>query len=61
LGVFFIEVKTVFNSDWTLLRTCGDLAKAAEYAALEYLRAILDAARRPRPCEMAAEDWSIIV
>ena len=46
---------TALSSDWTLLRVCGDFERAAENAALEYLRAIELAARRPKPAEKADE------
>ena len=34
---------------WTLVRAGGDLERAAPKTAFEYLEAIAEAARRPKP------------
>lgn len=51
---------TAASSAWTLLRTWGDFASAALYTALEYLRAMAEAARWPRPGTMLAALRNII-
>ena len=62
-GVDFIEDEIALSSACTLLSVWGDFARAAEKTALEYLRAMELAARRPRPAEEIAEraeDRSIV-
>jgi hypothetical protein len=48
-GLSTMDLEMALSSVWTFVRTCGDLASAAEKAALAYLREIPDAARRPKP------------
>ena len=55
-GVSLIEVEMALSSVCTLFKTCGDLARAAEKTALEYLRAMVEAARRPMAADASDEE-----
>jgi len=54
-GTSLMVLEMELSSDWTLVRVCGDFERAAENTALEYLLAMVEAARRPRPTEAVAE------
>jgi hypothetical protein len=43
-----MAVETEESSVWTLMRVCGDLARAAPKRAFEYLDAMAEAALRPK-------------
>lgn len=54
-GFALIALETLESSVWTLVRVWGDLERAAPKTAFEYLEAMAEAARRPKPGVLEAE------